>query len=82
VEAALRKHGPPPSAPAKELHAVNGIGPKISGLLRTAGILTLEQLAETDVSRLRRILDDAGRSYRLADPQTWPRQARELLRTP
>jgi len=56
------------------LELIEGIGPKISALLKSAGITTFKQLAATDVSRLQKILDDA--SLRIADPATWPEQAR------
>lgn len=59
---------------ADDLQVIEGIGPKISGLLQAAGITTFAQLAATDVSRLREILAQAGLSA-LADPTTWPEQA-------
>ncbi len=64
----------PPPAP-DDLTRIEGIGPKIAGLLREAGIITFAQLAEADVERLRRILDEA-RLLQIADPGTWPEQAR------
>ncbi|MBL8327849.1 MAG: DUF4332 domain-containing protein [Rubrivivax sp.] len=60
---------------ADDLELVEGIGPKIAGLLRAKGILSFAQLAETPVSRIRAILDEAGPNYRIADPGTWPEQA-------
>lgn len=66
-----------PAAPATpaadDLELIEGIGPKIAGLLRGAGISTFAQLAATDVGRLREILEAA--KLRLADPATWPEQA-------
>lgn len=59
-----------------DLTRIEGIGPKISALLQAAGIRTFAQLAHTDVSRLQEILDAAGPRFRLADPGTWPEQAR------
>lgn len=66
-----------PVAPAKpdDLTVVEGIGPKISATLQAAGITTLTQLSETDGSHIQQILDDAGLP-KLADPGTWPEQAR------
>ncbi|MBN1221543.1 MAG: DUF4332 domain-containing protein [Anaerolineae bacterium] len=58
-----------------DLTVIEGIGPKISGLLQAAGVTTLAQLAETDVAQIRQILEDAG-LIRLADPTTWPEQAK------
>lgn len=54
---------------------IEGIGPRISGLLQAAGIITLNQLADTEVSRLQELLDEAGLG-RLANPSTWPEQAK------
>ena len=56
------------------LRRIEGIGPKISGVLQAAGITTFDQLAATDVSQLRQILTEAGLAA-LADPSTWPEQA-------
>ena len=58
-----------------DLKAIEGIGPKIAGLLNDAGINTWRELSNTAVSRIQGILDDAGDRYRLADPTTWPRQS-------
>ncbi|MEZ4910816.1 MAG: helix-hairpin-helix domain-containing protein [Saprospiraceae bacterium] len=58
-----------------DLKAVEGIGPKIEGLLHNAGIKTWRQLAETSSDRIKHILDSAGSSFQLADPTTWPKQA-------
>ncbi|HNT77832.1 MAG TPA: DUF4332 domain-containing protein [Anaerolineae bacterium] len=65
----------PPAAPAKpdDLKRLEGIGPKVAGVLEAAGISTFAQLAETDVARLRAILDAA--KLRFLDPTTWPEQA-------
>ena len=65
---------PPPVKP-DDLKLIEGIGPKISGLLQAAGISTFAQLAEADVDRLSQILTDAGITG-VADPATWPEQAR------
>ena len=58
-----------------DLRKIEGIGPKIAGILRDAGIETFAQLAETEVARLREILRAAGLRS-LANPETWPEQAR------
>lgn len=57
-----------------DLKIVEGIGPKVSGLLNAAGIMNLAELSKTEASRLREILDNAG--LRFLDPTTWPEQAR------
>jgi predicted flap endonuclease-1-like 5' DNA nuclease len=58
-----------------DLKAVEGIGPKIEGLLIAAGIKTWDDLSDTPVNKLKEILSDAGDRYKLADPTTWPEQA-------
>ncbi len=59
-----------------DLKAIEGIGPKIAGLLNDAGIKTWEKLSKTTVDKLQSILDNAGKRYALADPGTWPKQAK------
>lgn len=58
-----------------DLKIVEGIGPKIEGLLHDAGIKTWKALSEAAVDRLKEILDAAGPNYQIHDPGTWPRQA-------
>jgi predicted flap endonuclease-1-like 5' DNA nuclease len=60
--------------PPDDLKLVEGIGPKISGLLQAAGITTFAQLADAEVGQLRQIVLDAG--IGIADPTTWPDQAK------
>jgi len=60
----------------EDLKVLEGIGPKIAQLLKDDGILTFAQLADTSVERLEAILHAAGPNFRLADPATWPEQAR------
>jgi predicted flap endonuclease-1-like 5' DNA nuclease len=57
------------------LKVVEGIGPKIDGLLKEAGIKNWSDLAAATEDRLREILAAAGDRYRLADPSSWPQQA-------
>jgi predicted flap endonuclease-1-like 5' DNA nuclease len=63
-------------ADKQDLTKIEGIGPKIAGLLQDAGILNYALLADAPVERLREVLAAAGSRYRIADPTTWPRQAR------
>ena len=61
----------------EDLEIVEGIGPKIAAVLRGSGINTFAQLALLDAERLRQILRDRNPNLlRLADPATWPEQAR------
>lgn len=64
----------PPAQP-DNLTRIEGIGPKISGILQAAGIHTFAQLAQTEVSRLKQILAESNLKHRLAKPDTWPQQA-------
>lgn len=65
-----------PAAPAviDDLTIIEGIGPKINGLLQAAGITTFAQLADADVERLREILVAAD--LRFIDPASWGEQSR------
>lgn len=72
-------NGAAPARPAAErddLTKIEGIGPKIRGLLHDAGIATFADLADTAVARLQAILDEAGGQYRTAVPESWPDQAK------
>ncbi len=58
-----------------DLKMVEGIGPKIEGLLHEAGIKTWKDLAEAKLEDVQKVLDDAGPRYRMHDPATWSKQA-------
>jgi predicted flap endonuclease-1-like 5' DNA nuclease len=60
-----------------DLEIVEGIGPKIAGILKSKGILTWEALAETtpDVI-LKYMVEEGGEQYHIHVPDTWPAQAR------
>lgn len=57
------------------LTKVEGIGPKIKGLLNDDGIWSFAQLSESSIERLQNILDKAGPRYRVHKPKTWAKQA-------
>lgn len=59
----------------EDLKIVEGIGPKIEKLLKEAGIMNWQDLAETKTERLQEILGEAGDRYRMHDPGTWAAQA-------
>lgn len=63
---------------ANDLTVVEGVGPKIAGLLTDAGIDTWRALGDVDVERLRLVLAEAGPRYRMHDPSSWPTQGRLL----
>jgi large subunit ribosomal protein L27 len=58
-----------------DLKMVEGIGPKIEGLLHDAGITTWAELAEAPTEKVQAILDEAGPRYRMHQPTTWAKQA-------
>jgi predicted flap endonuclease-1-like 5' DNA nuclease len=62
------------SAP-DDLAIIEGIGPKIAKLFLDKGYVTFADLADADVAKLEAILEEAGLQH-LADPTTWPQQAR------
>ncbi len=49
---------------------IEGIGPKINGLLHDAGMTTYADLAKADIDTLKWILSDAGSRYASHDPST------------
>lgn len=59
-----------------DLTVIEGIGPRIADLLQSNGIGSFAELAQQRVEDLVAILDAGGASFRLANPQTWPVQAR------
>ena len=65
----------PPTQP-DDLKIIEGIGPKISDVLESQGITTWTKLSKTSVKELKAILNGAGKRYGLADPKTWPKQAK------
>ncbi len=64
------------SSKKDDLTKIEGIGPKISGLLQADGISTFEALSNALPSKLKEILEKAGKRYQMHDPTTWPRQAK------
>lgn len=58
-----------------DLKIVEGIGPKIEGLLNDAGINTWADLADAPEEKVQAILDEAGPRYRMHVPATWSKQA-------
>lgn len=71
---------PPAPAPVKpdDFTIIEGIGPKINAILQAAGVNTFSQLAALQPQRITEILTAGG--IRLADPATWPEQARLAAR--
>jgi predicted flap endonuclease-1-like 5' DNA nuclease len=63
-----------------DLEAVEGIGPKISQLLRQHGISTFFELASASPAEIGAILQRGGPDFRIANPGTWPEQAGYCVR--
>ena len=59
-----------------DLKKIEGIGPKIAGILNDAGINTFKDLAESDTDKVRSLLEEAGGRYKSHDPSTWVEQAK------
>jgi predicted flap endonuclease-1-like 5' DNA nuclease len=57
----------------EDLIKIEGIGPKINGVLHAAGIKTFADLSKAEVGQLRQILVGVG--MKVNDPTTWPEQA-------
>ena len=64
-----------PAAPAAPdaLKKLEGIGPKVEGVLNAAGISTFAELATADVEKLRDVLAEA--KLQMMDPSGWIEQA-------
>lgn len=59
-----------------DLTVIDGIGPKVSSVLRSAGITSFSKLAEREPEEIRGILvAENPRLTRLTDPSTWHEQA-------
>ncbi|MEL7377549.1 MAG: helix-hairpin-helix domain-containing protein, partial [Bacteroidota bacterium] len=65
-----------PKAKKDDLKKIEGIGPKIAGLLNEAGIVTFSDLAKASKAKLAGVLEAAGPRFRLAKPDTWQQQAK------
>ncbi len=63
--------------PAKpdDLTRIEGIGPKISGILNDKGVTSFAALAAMEPESIKELLVSEGAQYNRADPTTWPKQA-------
>lgn len=59
-----------------DLTKIEGVGPKVQGLMNQAGIMTFAQLAARTPEELDAILDAAGSIYKAMDETSWPKQAK------
>lgn len=76
-EPAARVYTPEPAAILPDdLKRIEGIGPRIEGILNSAGITTFAALSAVTAERLREILNAADLRGSFGDPTSWPEQAR------
>jgi len=61
------------------LKIIEGVGPKIEGILNKAGYITWKDLANADSNTLQNIMHDAGPRYRIHSPRTWQKQIQLCL---
>jgi len=59
-----------------DLTKIEGIGPKIAEVLRSAGLRTFSDVAEAGSERITEVLAHAGVNLSMHNPGTWPEQAR------
>ncbi|GAB5555444.1 MAG: hypothetical protein Sapg2KO_50350 [Saprospiraceae bacterium] len=64
----------------QDLKVINGIGPKLEGILNDAGIQSLSDLANTPVKKLEAILAEAGPRYKSFSPKEWLKQIDKKLK--
>lgn len=62
-----------------DLKAISGIGPKMEEILNSAGIKTYEDLANSSLPTLKKVLENAGSRYKLINPTSWKNDAKTLL---
>lgn len=58
-----------------DLKRIEGIGPKIEGILLENGIKTFTELSNANVAFIQTLLESAGPRFRKLDPTTWVEQA-------
>ncbi len=65
------------TAKPDKLTKIEGIGPKIAGILADAGMDTFKKLSTAKAEKISEILVAAGgNAYNRFDPTTWPKQAK------
>jgi len=65
----------PKSDKKDDLTKIEGIGPKIAGLLNDAKIHSFEKLASSSAEEIKKILEAAGPRFKMHDPGSWPKQS-------
>ena len=75
-KAAIKNSGLKKSAKKDDLKKIEGIGPKIAGLLNQNDIYSFADLSRAPLKKLKKVLEEAGSRYRMHDPKTWSAQAK------
>ena len=70
------KKAKPKKVKQDDLKIIEGVGPKIEGLLKEAGLDTWEKVAAATPEQIKDILSAAGPRYQMHNPGTWPQQAK------
>ncbi len=75
VHPSVRQGTATAAAADDDLKLIEGIGPKIAGILQAAGVRSFAQLAAMTPATIQPLLDAAGPNYRIADPLSWHERA-------
>lgn len=67
--------GLPKGVKQDDLKLIEGVGPKIAGLLAEGGLDTWAKVAASTPEAIKEILTAAGSRYAAHNPGTWPKQA-------
>lgn len=60
-----------------DLKVIDGIGPKMEGILKAGGIKTVEGLAKSNVAQIEKVIAKSGSSFRAINPESWLAQAKK-----
>lgn len=75
TDAAAETVALPKGVKQDDLKLIEGVGPKIAGLLQEAGLDTWAKVAAATPEAIKEILTAAGSRYATHNPGTWPKQA-------
>jgi len=59
-----------------DLTKIEGIGKKVTALLKENNILSFKDLGKSSIKKLQQILDEGGSKFNLHNPASWPKQAK------
>lgn len=61
-----------------DLKVIDGIGPKMEGILKAGGIKTVEGLAKSSVVQIEKAIAKSGSTFRAVNSESWLKQAKQL----